>query len=624
MVGAYTLDDSAPALAPGRDEDVLYTLGVQLRPRTGNASVVPLALTILHAAIAQQWPDAPPLLRTGTVNRDAERFAGLQWTTRQSADFWTGELLWRHPHPETSGAPCTTHLILTEHGSHTRLALRVTADKGLTSVRGIIGAGLARPAFVDALQAQLRVLFEGIECTPHILTVHDMPSFVRNVLLGERAVPIAVLSPLENGSYMIEPQQLGHELCGLAHVYVMDRHPTSYALSDEIGDRRLSCYWGAMRVYMPHFSCADRPDEHPLLQNERVADPIERAHLLGNLARYAQRWVRDFERNIARDAKALSPARAEILASSVTAVPEITGAAPVTEAPASDAANRDAPVSPTSSVDGTSTRADHAPIAHGADRSLDPTLAALGAHVQASTALLTSVLPGIERQLQQLTDVLQGMAESNRALVEEIARLRNTAPIRSAGSSAADRRMQSLEQSVKSVVTMLREGAPTVTSPSHEPIEDVPDDERIALIDVVRQAAASHPETLLILEAAEHATVESPYVEAERLAQLLEIMAEIADRRRSGALSKSLREVFKEYGVEYRGGIAPSTSEKMRRQYVNRGPDGTEYECHEHIVLGSGYDPRYCLRVYFTTRAPLEPRFVIGHIGRHLDVKSTT
>jgi hypothetical protein len=41
-------------------------------------------------------------------------------------------------------------------------------------------------------------------------------------------------------------------------------------------------------------------------------------------------------------------------------------------------------------------------------------------------------------------------------------------------------------------------------------------------------------------------------------------------------------------------------------------------------VLGSSYDPRRCLRIYFTSRALLEARFVIGHVGRHFDVLTTS
>jgi hypothetical protein len=47
-------------------------------------------------------------------------------------------------------------------------------------------------------------------------------------------------------------------------------------------------------------------------------------------------------------------------------------------------------------------------------------------------------------------------------------------------------------------------------------------------------------------------------------------------------------------------------------------------QCHEHIVVGSSYDPRYCLRIYFSSRSPEDARFIIGHVGRHLDVKTTT
>ena len=100
-------------------------------------------------------------------------------------------------------------------------------------------------------------------------------------------------------------------------------------------------------------------------------------------------------------------------------------------------------------------------------------------------------------------------------------------------------------------------------------------------------------------------------------------MATVARRRQEGTLGTSLKEGFRDLGIEYRGGISPTTSEKHRQQYEVRA-QGQTFDCHEHIVLGNSYDPKYCLRVYFTSRAPMEPRFVIGHVGRHFDVKSTT
>ncbi len=79
-----------------------------------------------------------------------------------------------------------------------------------------------------------------------------------------------------------------------------------------------------------------------------------------------------------------------------------------------------------------------------------------------------------------------------------------------------------------------------------------------------------------------------------------------------------------EAGVEYRGGMSPSTSKRLRQQYDATLPNGQVVECCEHIVLGDSYDPRYCLRIYFTSRAPGEPRFVIAHVGRHHEVMTTT
>ena len=40
--------------------------------------------------------------------------------------------------------------------------------------------------------------------------------------------------------------------------------------------------------------------------------------------------------------------------------------------------------------------------------------------------------------------------------------------------------------------------------------------------------------------------------------------------------------------------------------------------------LAAPITPRRCLRIYFSSRVPNEPRFVIGHVGRHFVVRSTS
>src|SRR5690606_1076823 len=65
----------------------------------------------------------------------------------------------------------------------------------------------------------------------------------------------------------------------------------TFRLTDSLGDRRLSCYWGALRFYMPEFSCADSPEEHPLLVHDRLLDPVIRAGVYGRLSREAAQWI---------------------------------------------------------------------------------------------------------------------------------------------------------------------------------------------------------------------------------------------------------------------------------------------------------------------------------------------
>lgn len=582
--GSVKAPVSAPALEPGRDEDVLFTARVNLKVRLGTGSPVPVVLQTLHEAIVAQWPDAPPLTMDRHCERPAQRFHALRWTPARSKENFEGTLLWRHPHPESGGAPCTTHVKIAMHSTVCTLAVRITADHGWTSVRGVVGAGLARPAFLEILNERLRVSFAGRDCSAHDLTLMDMPGFTRNVLLSEnRDIPVAVLSPLEDGGYAVDPDKLSAELLGLAHLFVMDQQQTSFALSDQLGDRRLSCYWGALRVYMPDFSCADRPDQHPLLQHDRLTDPLMRAGLIGNLSRIAQRWVHDFDVKI--EPAPAHPARK----SGVEASP------PPVAQPATLADSESDP---------------HRPVHE--------------------TNFLQDVLSRLDARIEQMSAAIVTLSDTNRTLADELSRMRSSNLARGAGSNVVERRLQSIEQSVKSVAALVRESASESASTSASQASESPapeasaDEDTVSLVDIVRQASVAYPDTLLFLENAEASAGQSPYEDHERLAANLSIMSEVANRRRDGSLGSTLREAFREFGVAYRGGIAPSTSDRLRQQYVSYGPEGTMYECHEHLVLGSGYDPRHCLRIYFTSRAANETRFVIGHIGRHLNVKSTT
>lgn len=545
-----------PRVRPGQSEDALYGALFSVRPRTGKQSPVTPLLDVLSAAIANRTSDAPRLTRERPAELPASRFGGLSWTTMGEQGAWIGELLWRHPHPVVAGAPLTTHIMIVEQPGHTMLHLRVTADEGAPTVRGAAGTGQARPAFLSELNRVLRLTWNKWDGHPLELAESDIESFVRNVLIGDdRTAPVAVLAPSEDGSFVVPPAELADAMLGLATLYVITRHQTTYRLSDALGDRRLSAYWGALRIYMPGFSCADRPADHPLLVSDQLIDPVMRADVLGRLGREAGRR---FE----------MPASIE----ERRAMAEPPKPAPT-------------PIQPAQPV--------------------------------------SSPTPGLPATSGLITAIDQ-LAELTRVVRDELTRLRMALAVRSANTNALERRIERFEERLLHLLAPETDAGDAETVPAIGVAEEQLDEEPPSLVETLRHAAAAHPETLLILESAERAAAASPYEDLERVSAVLDAMGDVARRRAEGSLGMSLRDAFREVGVDYRGGIADSTPARLRQQYLLAGPDGRGYDCVEHLVLGSSYDPRHCLRIYFTSRAANETRFVIGHVGKHFEVVTTT
>ncbi len=560
--------------APRRGEDVLYAAHFLLRPRIGT-NVVSAALSVLNRALARVRRDERPLDRETGASEVSGRFHAVQWQVASSSERWVGELLWRHTHPTVRGVACTTHVVLSEQPGVATMTVRAGVAGGVPAVHGLVGAGQAHPAFLAELNRVVRLVFDGGVGDPRTLGEHDIEPFVANVLLADtRAHPVAVLSPTEGGDYLVPPAQLAEELLGLAHLYVIDRHPTTFRLSDALGDRRLSCYWGALRAYLPDFSCADSPDHHPVLVDDRVVDPVVRAQLRGLLARGGSHRV---------------PAPV-----GVDALREPPGAPPERHGPAA-----------------------------GARAAAERPAAAGGVAAPAGDA--GDVAPAeawgaVTRRLDDIAASTARLVETSASLLDEIVRLRTTNLVRGATAAGLEQRIGRLERFLRE-----RFAAEAVAPPPAEPAaEDEVEAAEDTLATVVRQAAVTHAEELLILDDAVRAAEDSPYVDVDRAAVVLDAMALVARRRQAGTLGGSLRDAFRELGIDYRRGVSAATPGRLRRQYAARLAGGETVDCEEHIALGATYDPRYCLRIYFTSRAPAEPRFVIAHVGRHLDVMTTT
>lgn len=248
-----------------------------------------------------------------------------------------------------------------------------------------------------------------------------------------------------------------------------------------------------------------------------------------------------------------------------------------------------------------------------------PVAAEVSAEGLGALAELPAAMSQLAAQLHDLTGAVGHLVTVNAQLSDEVARLRTATAIRATSAHAVERRLERIE------VSVAPPSPETSAVPTDAPDESEDEGEELpTLLDAVRQAASEYSDALLILDSAEASAAASPFVDVDRAAVVLQAMAYVSRRRQEGGLGSGMRAAFQELGVDYRSQIAKSTSEKLRQQYRYPGPDGTVHECHEHIAIGSTYDPRYCLRIYFTSRAPSEPRFVVGHVGRHLTVMTST
>jgi hypothetical protein len=598
LVGkAADLIDTVHAVDGVAANDCVFAARFTLRSWLGRHDPLARALEILGNAVAVDVRDAPALQFDRRASYPPSRFEGLSWDVDGERTSWMGELWWRHPHPVVRRVPCTTHAVLTEIGQQVQLTVRVYADGGVDGLGGLVGAGQARPAWLSRLAQECRLSAAWGDASPTCLTGRDVQSFVSDVLFADnRDWPVVVLSAVEAGGHAMPPDVLANELLGLARVYYFDTHATSYQLTDLLGGKEYSCFWGAMRVYLPRFSCADDPFDHPLLFPEEILDPASRAELFGELAVGLRETVPLADGIAARRARSVRPRGVTPpLGTPAVQVPDVS--MPAAPAPHGDFVATPLPTSVAETNTG-------APAGR-----VDPAMDAI-AHAIGTVAV----------QLEALAGAVSKLAAANRELFDEVAQLRTGNAVRLASISSIERRIERIDAFVLQDIPQLL----SPRSASESVLPENPDDERPPLVEIVRQASARHGDALLVLESAETSALDSPYEDVDRVAKVLDAMAELARRRQHGTLGMPVRQAFRDYGIDYRSTISETTPGKQRSQYWVSNDRGQRFECLEHIVLGSTYDPRYCLRIYFTSRAPLEQRFVIGHIGRHFEVITTT
>jgi len=591
---------SVERLAAGPVTNTLYAVQCTMAPSVGGKPVVERVLDAVTEEIRKTWVDCPGLGRDQRVERAATRFGGMSYEVRRdSVRGWTGEGVWRTVHPFVAGAPITAWLMLEERTAYVRLILRVTADEGPKSVRGYVGAGQAQPAFLRVLK-DLDPTWLGARLQAWPVRKGDVRDLVRSTLESDsRDYPVVVLSPLEDGSFVVDPGELTWELLGRARLHVIPDHRLTFELTDAVGDRRMSCYWGAARCYFPGWSRYDDPLEHPLLMGDRLDDPVMRATWLGEIGI----WM----------ATRMQPP--------LSSFARVEASHPASEAPAAGATPDLAPRIATERKGIPASRRDTPDERQATE---------LGQQdAEHSAGSVPVAQPDYGPILAQLVNEVRSVAESVTRLNDEVERLRTISAVRSSSTNAIERRLGRLEDLLDRAFAGDTPAVPVAalsTGQQDFAATTAPDEteDRAALVHVVQAAAEIHANALVFLDSAYTSAAESPYEDPERVRAIFDAMARIALRRRDGILGTSLREAFSDLGIDYRAAIARNTPARLREQYRFLLPGGERIEAEEHIALGGTYDPRRCLRVYFSSRVPNEPRFAIAHVGRHFDVKTST
>lgn len=579
-------------LTAGTAANTLYAVQFTIQPAASARPAVELLLDAVTEDIRRTWRECPRLMRDEPFAHSPSRFGGVRFASQaEPGKEWTGEVVWRAVHPVVAGAAITTWALLEERKTFTRVSVRVTADDGLSSVRGYVGAGQAQPAFIRSLQFRITPIWLGGPLAAHPVRSGEVAELVHGLLPSpEREVPVVLLAPLEDGEYVVQPEDLAWELLGRARLFVFQQHRQTFEFTDALGDRSMSCYWGAARAYMPGWSRHDDPYDHPLLVGDRLGDPVMRAAWLGELGVGVGVGL-SLPPSLDERREAAKPPSGLVEDQSVS----------------EDSPRRDRRTQ-TAEVQDRTASVSPPPVAPPADVTAP-------SREEAITALPTLLLDTLIAEVRKL-----GSAVS--ILTDEVERLRTISSVRASSTNAIERRLGKLEDLLDGI---FGQAAYPAASGADAPAAETDGEEEGAptLSVVVQDVAESYSDALVFLDSAFASAAESPYEDPERVRAILEAMARIARRRRDGLLGTSLREAFSDHGIDYRGAIARTTPERLREQY-QFVYGGASIEAEEHIVLGNTYDPRRCLRVYFSSRVTTEPRFVVAHVGRHFEVRSTT
>ncbi len=152
--------------------------------------------------------------------------------------------------------------------------------------------------------------------------------------------------------------------------------------------------------------------------------------------------------------------------------------------------------------------------------------------------------------------------------------------------------------------------------PDREPAsEDAETDSDFSDVLSAVKRATDNFQGLRFLPSAFESAGRSPYQRPEDVYSAFSTLNELSEARVHGPLGMALEDWLLERNIRYSPHQSQTTRERYADQYTF--PEGEhKWDMQEHLIFGSSFDPRHCLRIHFAWDEQAK-QHVIGWVGRH-------
>lgn len=141
-----------------------------------------------------------------------------------------------------------------------------------------------------------------------------------------------------------------------------------------------------------------------------------------------------------------------------------------------------------------------------------------------------------------------------------------------------------------------------------------------SIVEALERLSAEHPDAVVILPDAYDSARETRYPHIDRATEALLAVGRVAQGWHDGTLGTSFDNAFTERGFDLRR-VSEITQGRHPGEY-GRTYGGRRVMVGPHVALGDGGSTDTIFRAYWYLDEA-ERKFVIGHVGRHLEDSTT-